>query len=379
MYEREKNLRKVFFVIPALHGGGAERVVVNILKFIDRNKFKPVIVLFKKKGEFLPEISPDVRLEVLDAKFIVPLRLMRLLKREQPDVLVSFMWYTNFVVLSSRILSRLKCRVIVNERSELSLSYKNQLKEMLRRIIIHFLYRYSDRIIANSSIMGFQLKKMLRRLPEKVAVIYNPVDIQMISGMSFSEVEHSWFKEKVPIIVSAGRLSVEKGFSYLLKSVSILATEGTDCRLVILGKGKEDDRLKSLASELGIKNKIAFLGFQENPYKYLANSTVFVLSSLYEGFPNVLLEAMALGVPSVATRCLTGPEEIIVDGVNGLLVPPADEKELADAIKRLLNDEDLRRRLGEAGRKRAEDFRVDKIVSQYEKVIEDVCAESADR
>ncbi|OGP30994.1 MAG: hypothetical protein A2073_01515 [Deltaproteobacteria bacterium GWC2_42_11] len=172
-------------------------------------------------------------------------------------------------------------------------------------------------------------------------------------------------------------MTQQKGFDYLLKAFSIVLSEGIACRIVIMGKGKEEGFLKKLAKQLNISDRVDFLGFQQNPYRYMLHSTVFVLSSLYEGFPNVLLEALALGVPSIAARCPTGPEEIIADGVNGLLVPPADEKSLAEAIKRLLTDEALRKRLGEAGKKCAEDFRVAKIIKEYEAVIEGVCAESA--
>ena len=159
----------------------------------------------------------------------------------------------------------------------------------------------------------------------------------------------------------------------------MLAGEGIQCKLIILGEGKEKENLLKLVEKLGLNDRVSFEGFQENPYKYLARSTVFVLSSLYEGFPNVLLEAMALGIPSVATRCPTGPDEIITEGVDGVLIPPADEKAIADAIKKLLLDEDLRKRLSEAGKRRIQDFAVEKIVKQYEDAIESVCAESAER
>ena len=119
-----------------------------------------------------------------------------------------------------------------------------------------------------------------------------------------------------------------------------------------------NDNLENYTKELDISHNVVFLGFQSNPFKYLSRATVFVLSSLWEGFGNVIIEAMACGIPVISTRCPSGPDEIITNEVNGLLVPVGDMNALAKAILRLLEDESLRKRIAEAGRKRAEDFRV---------------------
>jgi glycosyltransferase involved in cell wall biosynthesis len=227
--------------------------------------------------------------------------------------------------------------------------------------------------------MGLQLNELFNIEPDKIVVIYNPVYIPGIVAAAGEAPEHSWYSETTPVIVAAGRLSKQKGYSYLIRAVAILNAARIPCRLIILGEGSEKKGLQDLATELGIADKVEFPGFRKNPYRYMANATLFVLSSLYEGFPNVLLEALALGVPSVATRCPTGPAELITDGVDGLLVPPADAEVLAKAMRRLLLDEALRKRLGEAGRKRAGDFAADRIVRQYEDAIEQACAESAGR
>ncbi|MBI3399374.1 MAG: glycosyltransferase [Deltaproteobacteria bacterium] len=374
-------MRKIFFVIPALAGGGAERVILYIMRHIDRSKFRPHLILFERNGEFLTDIPSDISVKALMdnqsryvSKYFVFISLAKLLKKERPDVVVSFMWYTNLVTVLARFLSKVKCSIIVSERTSM-IPYENWFIKLLRNFTIRFLYPKATEIIVNSKSMGLILSKISTISANKIAIIHNPTDIRKINHMSVEDVNHPWYQENIPIIIAVGRLSLEKGFSYLIRAFRIIAAEGISCRLVILGEGAEKERLRKLVVELDIDDKVAFLGFQKNPYKYVANSTLFVLSSLYEGFPNVLLEALALGVPSVATRCPTGPEEIISDGVNGLLVPPADEKSLAEAIKRLLTDEALRKRLGEAGKKRAEDFRVEKIIKEYEAVIEGVCAE----
>jgi glycosyltransferase involved in cell wall biosynthesis len=379
-------MKKVFFVISTLEGGGAERVMLNVLKHIDLNKFKPTLVLFERKGELLAELPREIQVEILKGKksryglqWLIFFRLASLLKKEKPDAVVSFMWYPNLISLLAKLLSRTQCKVIVSERYSLSFSREGRFTEFLRRCAIRFFYPGACALIVNSGAMAREFTGMYRFPEDKVVVIHNPLDIGRVRSLGTDGVGHPWYGEPAPVITAVGRLTPQKGFSYLLKAVRILLSEGTDCRLAILGRGPEEEQLRNLASDLGIEDSVAFLGFQENPYKYLARSSVFVLSSLYEGFPNALLEAVALGIPSAATRCPTGPEEIITDGVDGILVPPADEKALADAIKRLLLDKDLRDRLSRAGKKRAESFGAEKIVREYENLIEGVCAASAVR
>lgn len=127
-----------------------------------------------------------------------------------------------------------------------------------------------------------------------------------------------------------------------------------------------------MASELGVAERVQFAGFLENPYPLLASATAFALPSRYEGFPNALLEAMALGLPCVASRCPTGPEEIVTDGADGLLVPIEDHVALAEALGRLLSDEALRARLGVAAAKRARDFDAPVVVRRFEALLDEV-------
>ena len=378
-------MKKIFFIIPTLSGGGAERVFLHILRHLNRNKFEPHLILFEKKGAFLFDLPSNLSVKVLKKKtsiygfkWLVFINLARLLKLEKPDVAVSFMPYTNLIVSLAKFLSGIKLSLIISERYTLSFSHEGWLDEFLRRFTIRNFYPKANRIIVNSKNMGIELQQMFNIPLSKIAVINNPIDIQKVNKLSNENINHSWNEENFPVIIAIGRLTSQKGFSYLIKAFSIVVSDGIPCRLLILGEGVDKEKLKKLAMELRVDDKVSLLGFQKNPYKYLCRSTLFVLSSLYEGFPNVLLEALALGVPSIATRCPTGPEEIITHEVDGILTPPADEMALANAIKRGLLDQGLRKRLGEAGKKRAENFRVKKIVRLYEEVIEDVCAASAE-
>lgn len=377
--------RKVFFLVPSSSAGGAEKVVMRILRYLDRNKFKPYLILFEGGDTSSPDLPDDVDIKILKYKsrryglpylafMRLALELAALLRKERPDALISFLWYPNLVAILSGFLSGISAKIIISERSTiLSPFYEQGAIEFLRRSIIRFFYPRADMVIVNSRGIGSQLIRIFGYAPEKIIVIYNPVELGNAYENSKEEIYHRWFKEGVPIISSVGRLSREKGLSYLIEATHLLISEGTSCRLMICGNGTEEPELKKLVSDLGISGWVEFLGFQENPYKYLTHSALFVLPSLFEGLPNALLEAMALGVPSIATRCPTGPEEIITDEVNGLLVPPADKKALAEAIKRVLSDSELRRKLADGGKKRADDFSAEKIIKEYETAIEAAC------
>jgi len=363
------------FVVPTLSAGGAERVVLYLLEHIDRRRFSPIkLILFERKGQFLNKVPEDVEVMSLKKGFyryglqwLIFVPLTEILNKERPDVVISFMWYPNLIVSLARLLSRGKGKIIISERVSLSFSF-GFVGDLLRTLGIRLFYRKADTIIVNSRGMMHELKERFHLAEEKIKVIYNPVDTKRIEELGKEEVNHPWFKENIPIIIAMGRLTAQKGFNYLIDALRVLVDMGVNCRLCIMGEGEDKERLHNQTVRLDIHERVAFLGFQKNPYKSLARSSVFVLSSLHEGFPNALLEAMALGVPSVATMCPTGPDELITDGVDGLLVPPADAEALAEAIERLIRNEDLRKKLGSSAKKRAEEFEANKIVKEYERV-----------
>jgi glycosyltransferase involved in cell wall biosynthesis len=388
MHQREEDMNcnnkiRIIFFICDLGGGGAERVVLNILRTIDRNRFEPILYLFTRGGSLLPMVPPDIEIYSFDEfkipklygiRFIIFFKkFVNHMRKLNPNIMLSFMWYPNAIAIIAGKLYGRGVRTIASERTSTS-AYSSRLDDFLRSSVIKYLYPRADLIVSPS--LGIANALTSKGVCNKnIKVIHNPVDISLIQDQAKEYVANPWFNGNSNTLLGVGRLGNEKGFDYLLKAISILKKDHIDCKLVLVGEGKERLSLEKLIAELGVQDVVQLVGFQENPYKYLARATVFVLSSLYEGFPNVLLEAMALGIPSVASRCPTGPEEIITDGVDGLLVPPADAEALAKAIRRLLLDESLRKRLGEAGRKRAEDFAAEKIVKQYEDVIEQTCAQ----
>ena len=369
--------RKVMFVLLTLGGGGVGRLASLLLEHLERERFEPCVALLEHRGRYPLPLDIPIACFHKKSRYDLPRliwRLARAYDKEKPDVVLSFMNYTNLIAVLARRLSRNKPRLLLSEHGYLSIEF-TEFKEFKRDPLSRFkgwaipwLYPQSDGIVCVSQGVADDLVANFRVPRDKINVIYNPADIDYILTQAGENVEYPWFAQKeLPIIIAIGRLTAQKGYPYLLKAFAQV-TANFPCRLVILGEGRERVPLEELAQELGVEKDVAFLGFQENPFKYLARSDFFVLSSLWEGFGNVIIEAMACGTPVIATRCPSGPDEIITDGVNGLLVPVSDEAALVVAIWQLLNEKDFASKLAQAGRKRAEDFAIDRIAKQYQEL-----------
>ncbi len=364
--------RKVLFVVHGLDGGGAERVVVRLLCSLDRARFQPVLLLFRRAGVYLPQVPPDV--PVVDCgryasggRWRWLARFVGILRAERADVIVSFLWFANALTVVARAVSGVSGRLVVSERVTLTGAREGLFTEAFRRLVLATLYRFADRVVPNSQEMARQLVGALRLPAARVVPLPNPLDVEAILARARGPGPRG--PEGLPRVVAMGRMTPQKGFDLLLRAVARLETP---CRVAVLGEGSGLGGLAALAAELGLTDRVEFPGFLENPYPVLAAAAVFALPSRYEGFPNALVEAMALGLPCVAARCPTGPEEIITDGVDGLLVPMEDPDALAAAIGRLLADPALQARLGEAAARRARDFDLPVVVQRFEALFEEV-------
>ncbi|RKX94400.1 MAG: glycosyltransferase [Spirochaetes bacterium] len=366
-------MKKILFVLPSLCGGGTEKVVLNLLNYLNRKKFALYLALFEYKGIYLVDLPENIVVYNLNKKNkfdflkLVFSLAYRVFPDVKPDVVISFLLYTNLVVLLAKLLSYTKPKVIINERVSINSELKVQKFWKVKKLLMQSLYRYADRIIAVSKGSAQKLAELLGLPYGKINVIYNGIayPIEQNAGSGESLVLKNI--GRVPIIVSCGRLTWQKNHELLIKAVYIVLKK-MDIRVLILGEGPEEANLRKSVCRLGMEDKVLFLGFQKDIYKYIKIADVFVLPSRYEGFPNVILEAMACGVPVISTNCPDGPNEIIVDGVNGMLVPPDDVNAMAQAIIQLLNDENLRERFRMEGWKCIRHFGIDKMVAEYEKV-----------
>ena len=370
--------KKILFVMISLGGGGAERVSLNILKYINREKFIPSLVLFEKKGVYLDQIPEDVAVYDLKKRsrfdfFKLIFRLAyRIYPKVKPDIVVSFLSYANFISIFSRVFSfSIKPSIVVSEHSSTSISLRLNRLKRINMLLLKNIYPLTDKIIVVSKGIKKDLIQNFNISDKKIKLIYNAINLPEIEKLSKESVTTELFNDDIPIVIACGRLTYEKNFPLLLNSFSKVLKKH-NAKLLILGEGEEKGKLVKLSCILEIDDKVFFLGFQKNPFKYMAKSDVFVLSSIYEGFGNVIVEAMACGIPVISTDCPSGPGEIITDGVNGFLVPVGDILAMSDVILKLLKDEKLRKDIAAAGKIRAGDFLVEKMVSEYESVFENI-------
>jgi len=368
------NLKKLLFVISSLGGGGAERVLVNIINSLDKEKYKISLVVFRKKGPYLKIVAPHINIIDLQKPnkwglYNLTFKLRRVINKVKPDGLISFSSYPNLVSILAMRFSDVKCKLIINERTYFHDTFFSRRLNPLTKAVISYLYNKAHCIIAVSKRLEQKLIRVLGMSPNRVKTIYNPVDINNINILQDESVKHRFFEidKRKFVIVSAGRLTQDKRHDILLRAFYIARKE-LNVYLIILGEGELLDNLQKTALRMGVADHVDFIGFQNNPYKWMSRADLFVHSSEREGLPNAILEAMACGVPVVSTDCVSGPGEIITSGVDGVLTPVNNPEALADAITKVLRDGALKKRLVEGSIRRVEDFKIDKIVKQYEAI-----------
>ncbi len=358
---------KVLFLIADLSGGGAQRVLLTILDHLDRARFTPILVLSQRCGEFLDDVCADVPIHGLGRRnrWSFPglvWRLARVLRRERPAVAFSLLVHSNLLLLLAKMCGLVPTtRVLLSEH----ISGKGYANDFVGRWLRRVLYPRSDKIVAVAEGVKADLVRDLWMDENRIEVIYNPVDIQRVLSLSGKGVE-AHVDRGIPRIVMVGRLvNSQKGGDVLLYAFREIR-DAMPAKLMFVGDGPDRIMLERMAHELGVSRDVVFTGFQKNPYRLIAVASVIVLSSYFEGFGCVIVEAMALGIPVVATSCPHGPSEIIDDGKSGLLVATGDYRALAKAVLRVLRDGELRERIVQQGRIRVEDFGVENIMRRYE-------------
>jgi glycosyltransferase involved in cell wall biosynthesis len=329
--------RPVLFVLPTL-GGGAARVVITLLRHLDRTRFEPHLVIFYTFYGFWfrSEVPEDVVMHVLEAKRArnaMP-KLVRILWRVRPAVIVATQGYINFLLLLARPLLP-ACKVVIREVIGERYMEHNRYRDLLYRWYLR-LVRRADRVITQTEAVARGLTADIAPRPGQVECIHNPVDADRLAAAAARAA--SPFVGPGPHLLAMGRLTHQKGFDLLLDALAGLRANDVPAQLTIVGVGELEAELKAKAAALGLAGVVTFAGFQEQPERYFAHADVFVLSSRYEGMPNVVLEALACGLPIVAFDCPHGVSEIVRDGVNGRLLPPEDVGALTAALRDLLRD-----------------------------------------
>lgn len=355
---------KLFILRPTLGRGGAERVTLTLLQKLDRSQFDLSLVLLRREGDLLADVPDDVTVHVLAARNLWTCwwSLARLLRQGRPDILFS-PGGTNVPAVLAKWLARVPLRLVLSERNILyhsQLTIKRRLMVWLQRL----LYRYADGLTAVSQGVKQDMVEKLQLPPERIQVIYNPVVDETLNRLAQEPVNHSWFHEDAPIILGVGRLVVQKNFQMLIRAFAQVRAQ-RPARLVILGEGPLRQELLALVQELDVSDDVWMPGFDKNPFKYMARADISVLSSLHEGLPGALIQAMACGTAVISTDCPAGPDEIISSGQDGILIPVGDVSALLTQINYLLERPDIRRQLGQHGQQSSQRFAVDKVLAAY--------------
>lgn len=368
--ERSK-IKKIALFIPLLEGGGAERVIVNLANEFSGRGHETDLVLVQKRGPYLRKVRSGVNIVDL-GKRSTPFALaplVRYLKETKPDVLLSTLNHANIIALIAKKLSFSRTQVIIRQSNHFSLSCGDKKRAFLAK----GLYKKADKVIANSQGVKKDLCEALRIPEKKIKVIYNPVFEESIVKKAKKSPHHPFFTNKNnKVIIAVGRLTGEKNFSTLIESFarmkedaelteSLCGTDSGELKLIILGEGEKRGALERLVEDRGLKDSVSLPGFVENPYAFMGSSEVSVLSSIWEGFGNVIVEALACGIPVVSTDCPSGPSEILENGKYGKLVPVGDAELMAEAIKSVLKSHTQKEILIE----RAKEFSIGKITDRY--------------
>jgi len=332
---------KVLFILQDFARGGAERVFVNIANGLFDMGISVKFIVGKKTGTYIEFLNPAIKITEINTD-----NLLQALKA-LPKILVNEE-YTHIFTASDKFsvaavvikkLFRLKSKIIPTLHYDLpyQISILPLLNQLYLTLTNRFIISKADTIVAVSNGVRKGFQKIAKRNVEQLITIYNPVFNEGILNASCESVEEQIFFNNYKTLISIGKLTnIPKNQELLIKAFYILCKTQNNLQLIFLGEGGDKDRYIELTKNLGVADKVHFLGFKTNPYKYIVQSDLLVLSSDTEGFGNVIVEALALGVNVVSTDCPSGPKEILENGKYGFLSPVNDPIKLAEAIEKAL-------------------------------------------
>lgn len=351
--------KKIYFILPGLTFGGAERVIFTILNHLDYSKFQPKLILFSKVGFPTSELNKEVEVQELGIERIrySLFKILPIIKKEKPDFVFSG-WGEISAYLSLFIKLFPKTQFIARETNVVS-------QHVTRKEILFFYKFYNNfhHIICQSDDMMKDLITNFKVKASKITKINNPVDVEFIDNILTHSSKPNAFSGEYKNVVAIGNLSSRKGFDNLLKVFSHLKNE--KIKLHILGDGRDKALLHQMKEELGLEHVI-FHGQQKNPYQFLKYADLFILSSRYEGFPNVLLEAGVCGTYALANNCPGGINEIVIEGENGTISSIEEYEDFALKIKELIHHSYDRNTVRDAIVRR---YSLDIILKKYNEIL----------
>ena len=353
-------MKRIALFINSLQKGGSERVMVNLAEYFQSQKYDVILITqYKRENEY--ELSSNIRRiysepepeELTGSRiknFCVRFHHLRdIWKKYKPDVILSFLGKNNLMAIATAAF--LPSKVAVSVRGEPTMEYEGHLMQFLAK----WMFRYADGVILQTERAKEFFPKAVRR---KSVILKNPLSPMFVGRKPAAQRDN--------VIVAAGRLDENKNHAMLIHAFSKIAGEYPKIRLVIYGEGELRENLLALVKEKELEDRIALPGSIDNVAEEIGKARIFTLTSNTEGMPNTVIEAMVLGTPVISTDCpCGGPAMLIEDGENGLLVPVGDAYALADAMRRLLTDEELARKISENALKIADELNPEKVDREW--------------
>ena len=357
-------------VFSNLQAGGIQRAMLTLAGGLLKRGWAVDLLVVNGNGPLWQDIPKQARFIDLGKNRAVDTLggVIKYLREHRPTVMLSSQTHLNAVAILGRMLSGWKGRLVLSEHIAIleHAKFSTGKKDRYNPLVARLLYRFGDAVIVVSQAAADELLQVTGLPAERVHVAYNPIVNEKMIEISFESPNHRWFKgQSYKIVLAAGRFTEQKDFLTLISAFKTVHLKLPNARLVILGEGKLESEYRALIKSLGLEEVIDLPGFQANPYSFMRYSQLFVLSSRWEGFGNVLVEAMACGTPVVSSDCPHGPSEVLENGKYGDLVAPGNETAMAEAIINSLERQHNR----DALIARSLDFSVDKIIDQYEKTM----------
>jgi len=360
----------IVFVIPELNMGGSERVIVNIINNLNREEFSISLILFRDDGALVDELKSDIKIYNLNINSVKKglFSLIQKLYQLKPDIIFGGIGHLNISLAIFMPILRYflpQTKFIARQSNILTFNNKHEKFPTLHDWLYRRVYKNYNMVICQSNYMQKDLVKNYGFPIDKTVVIYNPIDVDRVQQLYSISMDYPFSSNSINLI-NVGQFRYQKRHDLLLKTFANLDNRYT---LTLIGDGEKRDEIKRLANELNITDRVALLGHQKNPYAYIKQADIFILTSEFEGFANVVLEANLCGLPVLAFETTGVDREIIEDGFNGILTPFADTEKLADTIQNI----DLEKFDRDGIKKMTiEKYSIDSIINIYEKNLRDI-------
>lgn len=362
---------KLLFYVPHLGGGGAEMNTVRIANALKKLGVDVHIAVSRPGGSYTGRLAPGITVHALTdglqssstftlLRSVLP--LVRIVRKVKPNVVCPVMISSGYVVRAGSILFPRRTKIYLSVQNTLRPPRQPRLQRFIGAVFNHVFLRGFDQYVALSRGVEQDLVDLLPFTVGRTTIINNA---GVEGGAARKPPVRTTSRLLTSItFVACGRLTQQKGYPFLLEAFAAVRRQ-CEARLIILGDGPLQAQLLDLAERLGIQGHVEFVGFVNDPLHWFSKADVFVLASLWEGFANVIVEAMSVGLPVVSTDCPHGPSEIITNGINGLLVEPANAVGLAEAMMAIVHNPGLREALGERGFERSNDFTSEAIAESW--------------